>query len=95
MDNKIVRGWIVRILSRCYPLGMETLSLQKQLYNLGYKVLKKELKAQLAYLQEDGFIEKISYGDEFRDELVNKTYKLTTKGVDLAEGTIEDSGVSI
>lgn len=95
MANKNIRGWIVRILQRAYPAGLEERSLHKQLSDLGYAVIRRELGANLAYLVEDGFIEERSFGDEFKEELMNKTYKLTTKGVDLAEGSITDEGVEI
>lgn len=95
MDNKIIRGWIVRILQRAYPFGMEMLTLQKQLSALGYNVLKKELAVQIAYLAEASYIEERDFGSEFKNELVNTTFKLTKEGMDLAEGTIADEGVSV
>lgn len=95
MANKNIRGWIVRILQRAYPLGMEDKSLHRQLNGLGYSVTYRELQAHLAYLQEDGFLTKQQFGDEYRNELTNDIYKLTTKGVDLAEGSITDEGVEI
>lgn len=95
MANKNIRGWIVRILQRAYPLGMEDKSLHKQLNGLGYNVTYRELQAHLAYLQEDKFIEKRQFGNGFKEELTNDIYKLTTKGVDLAEGSITDEGVEI
>lgn len=96
MDNKIIRGWIVRILQRAYPAGMEERSLHKQLHGLGYPVTRTELAANVAYLAEDRFVEAQQYGVAAFDEgLQNKTYKLTTKGVDLAEKSIADAGVEI
>lgn len=95
MENKNIRGWIVRILQRAYPAGLEERSLQKQLVALGYPVTKRDLGANLAYLAEDGYVEERKFGNELRDDLLNKTYKLTTKGVDLAEGSITDDGVEI
>lgn len=95
MENKNIRGWIVRILQRAYPAGLEDRSLQKQLNDLGYPVMKRELEAHLAYLAEDKFIEKMQFGNQLKDDLTNKIYKLTTKGIDLAEGTTEDEGVEL
>ncbi len=95
MANKNIRGWIVRILQRAYPAGLEEKSLHKQLVNLDYAITRRELNANLAYLAEDGFIEKRDFGDEFKDELLNTTYKLTTKGMDLAEGNTTDAGVEV
>lgn len=95
MENKNIRGWIVRILQRAYPAGLEERSLQKQLVALGYPVTKRDLCVNLAYLAEDGFVEERKFGNEFRDDLLNKTYKLTTRGMDLAEGSVTDEGVEI
>ena len=97
MANKRIRGWIIRILQRAYPAGLEDKSLHKQLNALGYPVTKIELIANLTYLLEDGFIEEKSFGDQFgfSNDLCNKIYKLTTSGLDLAEKTITDSGVEL
>lgn len=96
MRNKKIRGWIVRILQRAYPAGFEADTLHKQLTDLGYAVTKNELIANLTYLKEDGFIENPQFGiGSFYDGLNNEFYKLTTKGVDLAEGTISDKGVDL
>lgn len=97
MPNKIIRGWIIRILQRAYPLGLEDKSLQKQLHALGYEITKTELNANLTYLEEDEYVEVKTYGDAygFDSSLSNKTYKLTTKGVDLAEKNITDDGVEL
>ena len=95
MANKNIRGWIVRILQRAYPAGLEARSLHKQLNDLGYSVTKRELEANVAYLTEDGYLEERKFGNEFKDDLLNKTYKLTTKGIDLAEGSIADEGIEI
>lgn len=95
--NKKVRGWIVRILERAYPAGLEAKNIHKQLCDLGYSVTEKEFWASIAYLIEDGFLEKRDFGKTSfgQDILRNEIYKLTTKGVDLAEGTVEDTGVDL
>lgn len=94
--NKKIRGWIVRILQRAYPAGMETDTLWRQLTDLGYEVTRGELVASLAYLKEDGFIENPQFGiGGLMDGLNNEFYKLTTDGIDLAEGTTTDAGVDL
>lgn len=90
--NKKIRGWIVRILQRAYPAGMEPDTLRKQLNDLGYRVSGNETAAALAYLKEDGFVENPQFGTL---SLENEFCKLTTKGVDLAEGTVQDLGVDL
>lgn len=96
LNNKKIRGWIIRILSRAYPAGMEGNSIFKQLHDLGYTVTRKDFDVNMAYVIEDGFVEEKMYGNISYEELLNnKIYKLTTKGVDLAEGTLKDSGVEL
>lgn len=90
--NKKIRGWIVRILQRSYPAGFEPNTLCNQLNDLGYKVTVNGTIAALAYLQEDGFVENPQH---MALGLENEFYKLTTKGVDLAEGTVQDLGVDL
>ncbi|MBQ2777531.1 MAG: hypothetical protein IJF50_08510 [Peptococcaceae bacterium] len=90
--NKKIRGWLVRILQRAYPAGLEPGTLKKQLNDLGYTVTVRDTEAALAYLKEDGFVENPHYGGMV---LENEFYKLTTKGIDLAEGTVADPGVDL
>lgn len=92
MESKIIRGWIVRILSRSYPLGIEASMLQKQLNMLSYPVTHLELTKECAYLKEKGFMLERHIKELGMDEHV---YMLTAGGVDLAEGTIVEEGVSI
>lgn len=96
LRNKKVRGWIVRILYRSYPAGFEIDTLCRQLNNLGYAVTRNDLQANLAYLKEDGFVENPQFGGgAILDGISNEFWKLTTKGIDLAEGTISDPGVDL
>lgn len=91
--NKKIRGWIVRILQRAYPAGLEPETLKKQLNDLGYSVTNRDVEAALTYLKEDGFAENPHFGAMM--ELENEFYKLTTKGIDLAEGSVGDLGVEL
>lgn len=96
MDNKKIRGWIIRICDRAYPAGLEGNSIFKQLHGLGYRVTRKDFDANMAYVIEDGFVEIKNFGDiNYEDVLHNKIYKLTTAGKDLAEGTQSDCGVEL
>lgn len=96
INNKKIRGWIIRILSRAYPVGLEGKSIYKQLHDLGYTVTRRDFDANMAYVVEDGFVEERQFGKiSYEDILQNKVYKLTTKGVDLEDGTISDDGVEL
>jgi len=43
--NKKIRGWMVRILQRAYPAGMEPDTLRRQLNDLGYQVTVNDTNA--------------------------------------------------
>ena len=53
----------------------------------------RDIEAALAYLKEDGFVENPRF--EAMMELENEFYKLTTKGIDLSEGSVSDLGVDL
>lgn len=100
--NKKVRGWIVRILGRAYPAGLEGDTIYKQLHELGYLVTRKEFDANMAYVMECGLVEVKKFGNLkydgllYNDDLLqNKIYKLTIEGVDLIERPQPDSGVDL
>lgn len=96
MDNKRIRGWIVRILQRAYPAGIEDTNIYKQLHDLGYEVTRKDFEVNIAYLIEDGFVEEKKFGETgFNAVLINRILKLTTRGIDLSEGTLKDEGVNL
>lgn len=96
MDNKKIRGWMIRILQRAYPIGLEADVLFKQLHELGYEITRKEFEANISYLIDDHFVELQKFGEvSFAETLNNKFYRLTTLGVDLIEGTISDKGVCL
>lgn len=96
MNNKKIRGWVIRILERAYPVGLEADTLFKQLHELGYEITRKEFEANVAYLIDAKFIETQKFGElQFEEVLHNQFYKLTPVGVDLAEGTVQSKGVRL
>ena len=96
MDNKKIRGWILRILYRAYPAGLEKRSILKQLHDLGYAVTKRDFEANMGYLMDDNFIAEKKFGDVVYEELLsNKLDKITTAGIDLVEGVTTDCGVDV
>ena len=95
-ESKKIRGWMIRILHRAYPAGLEAETLFRQLHGMGYEVTRKEFDANIQYLIDDGFMQIQKFGEfSFEETLNNKIYKVTTKGVDLVEKTITDEGVSL
>lgn len=93
--NKAVRGYIIRALAK----GSQNALLVRQITNAlvgDGLIISPDISKHLAYLQEAGYIAFTgctanAYNAYRRDAVV----KLTRKGVDLVEGTIDDPGVDV
>lgn len=93
--NKALRGYILRYLAK----GNQNMLLVRQITNAMVAeglVLTPDISKHLEYLQEAGYIvftdKKVTAYDAYRKDAV---IKLTRKGVDLLEDTIEDPGVDV
>lgn len=94
-ENKSNRGFIIR----CIVRGSKYQMLVRQIVNsmISYGVIiSPDISKYLAYLESGGYIEytdrKVtSYTAYAQDAVV----RLTKKGIDLAELTIEDDGVVV
>jgi SOS-response transcriptional repressor LexA len=95
LQNKAIRGYIIR----CLVKGFNNTALTRQISNsmmAAGLVISPDISKHLNYLDSAGYIEytqeKVTaYTAYAKDAVV----RLTKKGVDLAEGTIEDPGVDI
>ena len=94
--NKAIRGVIIRSLVK----GFNNTLYVKQITNMlvaDFMILTPDIGKYLAYLVDSGYIEFVNdkktnaYNAYMRDGII----RLTRKGVDLVEGTIEDPGVDI
>ncbi len=93
--NKAVRGYIMRSLAKGYNNTLLCRQLVNVMINDGI-IVSPDISKHLDYLRGKGYI-------EFTDKRVNSytayandaTIKITVKGIDLIEGTIEDPGVDI
>lgn len=93
VDNKDIRGRILKTLNNQYPSAMSVKMLSYGLRAASYKCSGPELKAHLAYLEGKGYIEIKKVGVQ-ELELERKMIELTVTGKDLVEGNIEpDPGV--
>ncbi len=93
--NKAIRGYIVRSLVK----GSNNALLVRQIINVLVAenlILTPDISKHLAYLKESGYIEftdrRADAYNAFRRDAV---IRLTRKGVDLVEGTIDDPGVDV
>ncbi|SKC68432.1 hypothetical protein [Maledivibacter halophilus] len=93
--NKAIRGYIIRSLVK----GHHNRLLCRQLVNLMMRdaiIISPDISGYLDYLHEKKYIE---YTDEkitsYTAYMNDAMIKLTSKGVDLVEGTTNDPGVDI
>ncbi len=94
-QNKSVRGYIIRSLVRGYNDTLFCKQISNSLMGSNM-IINPDIGEYLKYLHDKGYI-------EFTDKKIKSinAYKndaavtLTAKGVDLAEGTIDDPGVDV
>lgn len=94
-QNKAIRGYIIR----CMIKGFNYTAVVRQLSNAmmaGGLIVSPDISKHLDYLEDAGYIEftekKVTAYNSYANDAI---IKLTKKGIDLAEGTIEDNGVDI
>lgn len=94
-QNKAVRGYIIRCLVKGYNNAALTRQLSNSMIAAGM-ILSPDISKYLDYLEDAGYIEftaeKVTAYTAYADDAV---IRLTKKGVDLAEGTIDEPGVDI
>lgn len=94
-QNKAVRGYIIRCLVKGYNNAALTRQLSNSMIAAGI-ILSPDISKYLDYLEDAGYIEftadKVTAYTAYADDAV---IRLTKKGVDLAEGTINEPGVDI
>jgi len=94
-QNKAIRGYIMRSLAR----GNKNTLLCRQISSALIKdglISSPDISKHIGYLEEKGYVEITN--DRIKSYNVYEndgTIRLTAKGVDLLEGTIEDPGVDI
>jgi len=85
IDNNKERGWIMRILDRTYPDGLDQNTVKKQLIDLKFLTSDIDIRSNVAYLTEKGLIRKQTVGT---GELERTVISLTAMGKDLIDGNI-------
>lgn len=92
-DVRKERGWILRILNKAYPDGMDADTIKKQLVELRFLTGETDIRAHIAYISDKGFIrlEEVGAGSVRRTVV-----SLTADGKDLIDGVSEAApGVDI
>lgn len=85
IDNNKERGWIMRILDRVYPDGLDQDTVKKQLIDLKFLTSEADIRSNVAYLVEKDLIRKQTVG---AGELKRNVISLTATGKDLLDGNI-------
>ena len=91
IENREIRGWILRICHRAQPYGASFRVIETTLMESEFHASLSEIKAHLKYLEDKDYIrmEEIE-----RNGVKRRINYVTPKGVDLLEGNIEqDPGV--
>ena len=94
-QNKSIRGYIIR----CLVKGYNNTAIVRQISNAmmaAELIISPDISKYLQYLEGAGYIEFTEKKVTAFTALANDAVvRLTKKGVDLAEGTVEDAGVDI
>lgn len=86
IDNKKERGWVLRVLDRVYPDGLDVETLKRQLIDLRFLTSDVDIRGNVAYLIDKGLIKSETVGNSsFKREVIS----LTAMGKDLIDGNIE------
>lgn len=93
--NKAIRGYIMRSLAKGYSNTLLCRQLVNVMINDGI-IISPDISKHLDYLTDKEYIEftntKVNSYTAYANDAV---IKLTAKGTDLIEGTLEDAGVDI
>ena len=90
VQMKELRGNILRFLREIYDNTIAHASILESYYQY-YKV--DDIEDCIAYLVDKGYAVKKELKSPFASFEVSHIYKISTKGIDLLEGTIEDPGI--
>jgi len=87
---KALRGQILDFLKRIYPREIEELEIVAVFYQYHRDT---EIRQALAYLVDKGYVEVKKVVMPYDKRRYRTLYKVSPKGIDLLEGTIEDPAI--
>jgi len=90
MKNKTLRGILLDFLKQIYPKEIELIGIYGVFYE---RYTVDEINKALGYLVDKGYVQEKIIPNPYRRYKCIKVYKLTARGLDLLEGTIQDPGV--
>ncbi|MBU1067676.1 hypothetical protein KKE60_07795 [Patescibacteria group bacterium] len=91
IENREIRGWILKICQRAQPYGASFQIIETTLLEADFHVSLTEIKAHLKYLNDKDYI----HMEEHKKSGVTRRINfITPQGIDLIEGNIAlDPGV--
>ncbi|AJA42399.1 hypothetical protein AJ85_05720 [Alkalihalobacillus alcalophilus ATCC 27647 = CGMCC 1.3604] len=94
VKNKQTRGYILKIAKISYPEAVGANTIDVCLLEYGLGLSGQSLKGHIKYLEDRGYV---ATREIQLEQLGRKVplVELTSKGIDLLEGTIEDAGVTV
>ena len=96
IQNKRVRGHILTLLELTHPTPTPCDTVASALLSSGL-ITNPDIAKQVDYLADKGYV-KVYLGDEVlslvQDPPREALVRLTAKGIDLMEGTLDDEGVA-
>ena len=92
IQKKRIRGHILKILELTHPTATFESAVASALIQREM-MASSNLAAYIDYLLDKGYITTVGHPDEYG--IGEKLLKLTAKGVDLLEDTIQDPGVEV
>jgi len=92
MRSKALRGILLDFLKQIYPKEIELIGLYGVFYE---RHTVDAINKALGYLVDKGYVEEKIVPNPYRRYKCYKLYKLTPKGLDLLEGTINDPGIFV
>ena len=93
--NKAIRGYIIRALAKCNHNALLVRQITNALVADGL-IYSPDISKHLEYLEEAGYITFTSrVANAYNAYRKDAVIKLTRRGVDLLESTIDDPGVDV
>ncbi|MBF0466717.1 MAG: hypothetical protein HQK88_15525 [Nitrospirae bacterium] len=90
LKELMLRGYVLEILKADHEQFINEEELRARLYLFGYALLSDDLKIQLRYLENKGYVKR---NEKFNGQICE--VGITADGDDLLNGIIKDDGVFI
>lgn len=94
MEKQVLRGMILKISNAAEPLGAGTDIIQSAIKQYGYSVSKEDILIGCKYLQGKGLVIVKNVSNEVLG-ISRDIVHITSKGIDVLEGTVITEGIEL